>query len=94
MVPNDHIFTIHFVPIKSYRGQSLYKGQDDWSQGVLYMEVPHVIYLLEQVTTNSLSHNTNTYLIIIENTFSKNLNLMKKCNNIKTMVTVYSEGSS
>ncbi len=40
MVPNVefHIFTIHFEPLK--RGQPLYKGQDVWSQGVLYMEVP------------------------------------------------------
>ena len=36
MVPNVefHIFTIHFESPK--RGQRLYKGQDVWSQGVLY----------------------------------------------------------
>ncbi len=36
MVPNEelHILTIHFEPPK--RGQPLYKGQDVWSQGVLY----------------------------------------------------------
>ena len=42
MVPNEnlHILAIHvhFEPPK--RGQPLYKGQDAWSQGVLYMEVP------------------------------------------------------
>ncbi len=38
MIPNEelHILTIHFEPLK--RGQPLYKGQDDWSQGVLNME--------------------------------------------------------
>ncbi len=40
MVPNEQvlIFTIHYEPPK--RGQPLYKGQDAWSKGVLYMEVP------------------------------------------------------
>ncbi len=40
MAPNEelHILTIHFEPPK--RGQPLYKGQNAWSQGVLYMEVP------------------------------------------------------
>ena len=38
MDPNEelHILTIHSEPLK--RGQPLYKGQDVWSQGVLYME--------------------------------------------------------
>ncbi len=36
MVPNEeiNILTIHFEPPK--RGQPLYKGQDAWSQVVLY----------------------------------------------------------
>ncbi len=40
MVPNDelHILMRHFEPPK--RGQPLYKGQNVWSQHVLYMEVP------------------------------------------------------
>ncbi len=40
MVPiiEFHILTVHFEPPK--RGQSLYKRQYAWSQGVLYMEVP------------------------------------------------------
>ncbi len=40
MVPNEefHILKIHYEPLK--RGQPLYKGQDAWSQCVLYMEVP------------------------------------------------------
>ena len=44
MVPNEefHILTIHFKPLK--RGQPLYKGQNAWSQGVLYMEVPLYVY--------------------------------------------------
>ncbi len=39
MVPNEefNIFTIHFEPPKR---EPLYKGQNAWSQGVLYMEVP------------------------------------------------------
>ncbi len=45
MVPNEelHILTIHFEPLK--RGQSLYNGQDAWSQGVLYVEVPLYSYI-------------------------------------------------
>ncbi len=40
MVPNEelHILIIHFEPPK--RGQLLYKGQDGWSQGIFYIEVP------------------------------------------------------
>ncbi len=39
MVPNEELYslTIHFEPPK--RGQPLYKGQDVWYLGVLYMEV-------------------------------------------------------
>ena len=52
---NFHIFTIHFGPPK--RGQPLYKGQDAWSQGVLYMEDPlttvHVRKIANVVTSVS-----------------------------------------
>ncbi len=45
MVPNEElqILTIHFKPPK--RKQPLYKGQNAWSQGVLYMEVPLYAYI-------------------------------------------------
>ena len=51
MVPNEelHILTIHFEPPK--RGQPLYKGQNAWSQGVLYVEVP--LYLDYNLCTYS-----------------------------------------
>ncbi len=44
MVANEdhHIKTIHFEPPK--RGQPIYKGQNAWSQDVLYMEVPLYVY--------------------------------------------------
>ncbi len=48
MVPNEelHILTIHYEPPK--RGQPLYKGQNAWSHGVPYMEVP--LYYMVIVT--------------------------------------------
>ncbi len=38
MIPNENF---HIESPK--RGQPLYKGQNVWSQGVLFMEGPHVL---------------------------------------------------
>ncbi len=43
-----YILTIHVEPPK--KGQPLYKGQNSWSQGVLYMEVPLYIYFCSRHT--------------------------------------------
>ena len=42
------IVLIHFKPLK--RGQPLYKGQNGWSQRVLYSEVPLYMYILKRVS--------------------------------------------
>ncbi len=63
MVPNEklHILTIHFELPK--RGQPLYKGQDVWSQGVLYMEVP-LFTIIGSYHTHNTIHVTCAYNLV------------------------------
>ncbi len=75
MVPNEefHIFTIHFESLK--RGQPLYKGQNAWLQGVVYIEVPLYVHLVtgfnyrQNVLHVCVIVQTSPLIVIIITTF-------------------------